>query len=107
MERDGASLRIIAANQGKEEARLAVPILYYKGYQAKDTQSGEKMEVYSGHNGMGTIILPAGYEGQVTVKFISPWYWRISEFITLLIGIYILILMISPMKVEYQDIKIR
>jgi len=30
------------------------------------------------------LSIPAGYEGNVTVDFVQPWYWRAAQIISLL-----------------------
>jgi len=61
-----------------------VPLLFYKGYQARDTNSGESLMITQGENGKVRVTLPAGYAGAFSVSFVSPWYWRAAEIISLL-----------------------
>ena len=35
------------------------------------------------------MLLPAGFEGHVRVRFESPFYWRISEVISLLMLVFL------------------
>ena len=30
------------------------------------------------------VLIPAGFEGELTVRFQPPWYWRMGELISLL-----------------------
>ncbi|WP_455615418.1 hypothetical protein [Eisenbergiella sp.] len=64
------------------EAKIQVPLLYYKGYIAKDVNTGLKMTMVKGENNRGEIIVPGGYCGLIMVSFVEPWYWRIAEVIT-------------------------
>ncbi len=77
----GAEAYVI--NGGDFAETAAFDLLYYKGYQAYDTYSGEKLNCYAGENFEVTVEIPAGFEGVVTVGFESPWYWRVGEIMTL------------------------
>ncbi len=70
-------------NTGDSEGWAEYPLLKYRGYKAYD-QSGNKFEIINGVNNVIRVLIPAGYEGDIRVKFISPIYWRISEVISLL-----------------------
>lgn len=70
-------------NIGEEETYVDVPILYYQGYEARDAGTGEYLTVVPADNKRVRVVLPAGYQGSFTVKFVSPWYWRVSELISL------------------------
>ncbi len=70
-------------NPGTEEESAAFSLLYYKGYHAYDLESGEELPCYAGENCEVTAKIPAGFDGVVQVKFVSPWYWRAGEAVTL------------------------
>jgi hypothetical protein len=89
--RNGLSFDIKCSNMTDAEKILEVPLLYYKGYQAYDKASGGRLELYSGTNSTVTVKLPAGFDGELAVRFVPPWYWRVSELVTLLtIGAFII-----------------
>ncbi len=69
---------------GSEEGTLTLPLLYYKGYQAYDLDTGEVFEVFDGENHSVSVKVPGGYTGIIRTHFVSPWYWRAAELITLL-----------------------
>lgn len=56
---------------------VEVSLVYYKGYEAV-TDEG-KLTVQSGDNAVCRVQIPDGYQGHVTVRFVSPWYWRLAE----------------------------
>ena len=98
MERKGASLCIAVENGSTIEKDFSVPLMYYKGYQAKSMEDGTSLDVFSGNNGMATVSLSAGYKGRIRFEFASPWYWHLAEIITLLTGIYLLLVMFRSDK---------
>ena len=61
---------------------MKLPILLYKGYQASG-DGGEPLEITDDGSHLLGVSVPAGYSGQITVKFTEPWYWRVAELITL------------------------
>lgn len=79
-------MEINCENSAAEEGYIDYPMLYYKGYAAKDYTSGAPLFVEAGANGTVRVIVPPKFQGKIGVWFQSPWYWRLSEllsFITL------------------------
>lgn len=69
-------------NRGNTESYVDLPLLLYKGYRAYDTVSGSELQLTYGENNVVRVLLPAQYDGEVKVKFVSPISWRIGEIIT-------------------------
>lgn len=84
MLRDEGTLKITVENSMEKESNLSVPLLYYKGYRAKNNSDGMVFDVYRGVNGMATITLPTNYKGEIAFHFVSPWYWHLAELTTML-----------------------
>lgn len=82
--RNGLTLNIKCKNTTEEDCGMEVPLLYYKGYCAVDKAMNEKMNVYAGNNQAVTVTVPAGFDGEIIVKFVSPWYWRVAEAVSLI-----------------------
>ena len=78
----GAEARI--TDSGGLGGEVAFSLLYYKGYHAYDLDTGEELTCFAGDNFEVTVEIPADYEGNVKVRFESPWYWRAGEILTLL-----------------------
>ena len=78
------TVEVSCSNPGMEEGTLNLPLLYYKGYRACDMTTGEAFEVYAGENNTVHVKVPAGYEGTIRTAFVSPWYWRLAEFASLI-----------------------
>lgn len=81
------SVEVSCRNPGVEEGTLNLPLLYYKGYQAMDMNTGEKLAVYAGENNTVHVNVPAGYEGTIRTAFVSPWYWRLAEIVSLVFSL--------------------
>ena len=78
------TVEVSCSNPGMEEGTLNLPLLYYKGYRACDMTTGEALEVYAGKNNTVHVKVPAGYEGTIRTAFVSPWYWRLAELVSLI-----------------------
>lgn len=78
-------------NPGKNTEQAAFSLLYYKGYHAYATDSGEEFPCYAGENFEVTVDIPPGFDGKVSVKFESPWYWRVGEIVTLVTAMTMLL----------------
>ncbi|MCM1188916.1 MAG: hypothetical protein NC541_06430 [bacterium] len=81
-EKGALRARVRCRNQGDGESFVEVPLLLYKGYRALDTDTGEKLKVTAGNNNVVRVLLPPGYAGEADIRFVSPFYWRIGEWIS-------------------------
>lgn len=90
----GTSITMHVKNTSAQQAGLELPRLYYAGYQALEvTNEGQhfQIEVTDGTNHVIKLMIPEQTEGNITLSFREPWYWRLAEIITLLsAGIVIL-----------------
>ena len=77
--KDGLTADVKCANIGAETGAMELPLLFYKGYRAWDMDTGERFAVQAGENFSVKVLLPAGYNGTVRTAFVSPFYWRIAE----------------------------
>lgn len=71
-------------NSSAEAGYVDLPLLLYQGYRAKDAETGEALEIGYGDNYTVCVTVPAGYDGTFEVSYVVPWYWRVSEAVTLL-----------------------
>ncbi len=90
-EKRGLQAAIQCANDTETAGYVDLPILLYKGYRAYDMTSGHELTVGYGENNVLRVRLEAGYDGTVCVRFVSPFYWRISEAITVLAAVGLLL----------------
>lgn len=77
-----AGIEIACKNSGAEDGYVELPLLYYRGYQARDIKTGEIFPVLDGDNHVVRVEIPAGYQGMFHMSFVSPWYWRAAEAVT-------------------------
>ena len=97
------SVSMHAENTGAEESWVEVPLLHYKGYSAKDFE-GTKLETVKGNNNVVRVILPANYSGDISIKFVSPIYWRLGEVASLLTLIVIFVFeCILPLRQKNEE----
>ena len=83
--------KIVVAVEADEEASVCVPRFNYPYYKAID-ESGNYLSISNGQNNLIKVALPEGYKGTVTVRFVSPWYWRVSEIVSLITAVGLLCL---------------
>ncbi len=65
-----------------KDGELVLPLLFYKGYRAYDLETMKEMEVFDGENHSVCVKVPANYTGTIRTRFVSPWYWRVAELIS-------------------------
>lgn len=76
---------VVSARATGKEPYVTVPLFYYVGYEARDAETKERLEIFrSEDNNRIGIRLLDGYKGTFKVQFKEPWYWRLAEIISLL-----------------------
>lgn len=84
-------VRIICRNSSPyEKGYLQLPLLNYKGYIAESILKEEKLQIENGDNNRIKVIIPSGFQGEISVRFQEPWLWRIGCIISLLTIVMIL-----------------
>ncbi len=79
-------LEVTAFLSAKQDAYVEFPLLYYKGYRAEATDTGETLTLLKGENCDVRLLLPEGFEGNVSVKYAGMWYWHLSEALSVITG---------------------
>ncbi len=82
-ERGALRASAVCNNAGAGESWAEFALLYYPGYRAVDG-NGNALMVEAGNNFVVRVLLPAGFDGTVNVRFVSPMSWRIAEIISAL-----------------------
>lgn len=100
---DGVSAKIISQNGCRYEAYcenttetegyVDIPMFNYKGYHAFDI-NGNELPIVDGRNNVIRITIPSKYSGSVVTNFREPWYWRISEGLSF-IGVLTLLMYVN------------
>lgn len=85
-------------NTSGQEGYVDLPLLHYYGYRAYIGDGNEQLQVCKGDNNVVRVILPPDCNTRITVRFVSPWYWRIAEIISYLGAAWIFI--ISPVRMR-------
>ena len=73
----------ISRNQSNEVVKLEIPFIYYKGYEAVNTDTDVKYEVKKGANNMVNIEIDPGETGHIIIKYQNT----ITQSVTFLISI--------------------
>lgn len=64
--------------------KVIIPVFYYPGYKAYDSDTGEQFYIEAGANKKIMVNVPAGYNGKITVRYVEKSVWRLSEIVSLL-----------------------
>lgn len=84
-------------NTTDEDGYAATSLVAYKGYQAINESTGERLETYV-HDAFLYVNLPADSSGIYTVKFVQPVTWIISYFISIISAALLIFAVISERK---------
>ncbi len=90
-----SKVTVYVANPG-DASFVEIPKLNYKGYRAFD-EDKNSLSIENGYLNLINVVVPKGYEGNITVKFVQPLSWRISQLISLA-GIILIIVHIRKRK---------
>jgi|GEM_PF-587219 len=82
LKREG-TYNVFYVKAGPEGGTVELPLINYKGYHVTD-DSGKEYEIHDGTIDLISVDLPAGFEGNLTTRFIEPWYWRVAEVLSLI-----------------------
>ena len=85
-DRREADVHVVSCvNEGDQDTFADIPFLPYNSYRCIDSETGSEMEIQLDIPGKVRVIVPVGYSGTFTVSYQEPWYWRVSEGISLLL----------------------
>jgi len=98
--KDALHIKIDCTNETSSEGYVELPLLYYKGYDIINSPAGTEAKLTQGDNNVVRILLPVGFDGILEVDFVSPWYWRVAEVISVLTFIGFAILLYSNIKMR-------
>jgi hypothetical protein len=70
---------------------IELPMLYYKGYSAYDTDTGEKLNTSAGDNYDVRVVIPAGFAGNIIVRYSGMWYWHAAEALSVFADVALLV----------------
>lgn len=81
----GGKTEIGVMNAGTEAfEKVIIPVFYYPGYKAYDSDTGEQFYIEAGANKKIMVNVPAGYNGKITVRYVEKGVWRLAEIVSLL-----------------------
>lgn len=75
--KNGLDMFVNCKNTSKD-AYIDFPALNYPGYVARD-ENGQKLEIMNGENYAVRVLLPRGYQGQISVKYQGLLLWHILD----------------------------
>ncbi len=81
--RDGNEYSFEINNTTAKDCYVNVPIFNYKYYRVMDSD-GNAFDIEDGKNNTIQFLIPENYEGEITIKYVSPWYWRLAEAVSMI-----------------------
>lgn len=71
-----ADVKVI--NTSVEQGYVDVPLYHYKGYVAY-SDDGTHLQCGKSDENCVRVTVPEDYNGSISIRFMSPWYWRVAE----------------------------
>lgn len=87
-------------NHQDSEAYIEFPVILYKGYHAL-YKNGELPTTY-GENQRVRVMVPADFEGDISLSYSEPWYWRAAEFLSLITLLTLTVYQVYQMKRKHS-----
>ena len=82
LSQDGSVMEIRVLT-GDKQGVIKTPYNNYKGYKIMDAK-GNEYPVIDDEYCKVAFTVPANYDESIRIAFVEPWYWRVSEIISLL-----------------------
>ena len=60
---------------------MELPLFAFEGYEAR--LCGEAVEIARGENNRIAVTIPAGTQGELSVRFVGRTVWRVGEVVSL------------------------
>lgn len=81
-------------NVSGEVQYVQLPVINYDNYSVRDIASGNLVKIENGEQCRIKVGVPKNFNGTIAIEYVVPWYWRLSEVISLctIIGIYYVVL---------------
>ena len=92
--------RISLNNHQDSEAYVEFPVILYKGYHAL-CETGELQSTY-GQNQRLRVIVPANFEGNISLSYSEPWYWRVAEILSLITFLVLTVYQVYQIKRKHS-----
>ncbi|MEG0751390.1 MAG: hypothetical protein RR998_09420 [Oscillospiraceae bacterium] len=80
-ERGNVCLKV--TNPTKTEQNVDVSLLCYPGYEARDAKTGSRFALESGDKAVLCAVVPAGYSGEIEVRYVGRTLWHVAEIVSL------------------------
>lgn len=94
--RKGFTFDIRLQNKSDSEQYVQLPVWNYYGYRTDAADDG--IGISDGEHRRVRISVPAGYAGEVRVRWSEPVYWRMSEIVSVVSAILFLYLYVARGK---------
>ncbi len=80
--RDGLKFEAMVRNTSIEEKKMELPLIYYPGYDGLTKDPSECLRLSEGKSHRIVVHIPGSYEGEIQVRYETPWYWRLAEVVS-------------------------
>ena len=94
--RRGLMFEIDVTNSGENPGTLTIPLAPYKYLNVYGNDIRLMSEI--NENGEMDVMIPAGFKGRVTTSFDEPWFWRISEVISFITVVLLIMVDVSSRR---------
>ena len=95
---DGVA-HITLENTSEEEAAVVLPVFDYGNYYAVDTQ-GTEWPLTMSEDSLLQLTVPGGYSGAISVQYREPLVWRVSELVSLLACVGLVVVWLRARRQE-------
>ena len=80
---------VTCTNTSGQDSWAELPLLYYEQYQAVEAD-GSALACVPGNKNVVRIEVPADYSGSITVTYVYPLSWKVSEWVSILSAVLLI-----------------
>lgn len=91
VEENGLDLLVYAENRSDVASSMVFPRTFYRDYHVLTSEGIDICPVFKSKTSQVEIQIPAGFSGQLELKFKVPWYWHAAELISIITILLLLI----------------
>ena len=83
--------------EAEGNSAIEIPRFAYPYYKASD-EAGHEYTIIGGEMNKLRILISEPYSGKIYVRFAEPWFWRMSEVVSLIGGIALILVSLKKRK---------
>ena len=100
--RRGTSFRMHVINNADQPSYVVFPLWNYDGYVAEG--EGNRFEISDGIGRTVKVTIPAGFSGELSLRYCEALYWKLADFISIISLILFVAFLVRRRRRKYRTV---